>query len=116
MSTNDTHRERSAEDRGVRKVREGLVVSDKMDKTVVVAVEDRVKHAALRQGRAPHEQAEGARRDQRRRHRRPRPDHGDPSAVSDQALAPGRDPREGQVTNPFRQLARARTADNQELT
>ncbi|SFB82778.1 30S ribosomal protein S17 [Streptomyces aidingensis] len=31
--------------RGRRKVREGLVVSDKMDKTVVVAVEDRVKHA-----------------------------------------------------------------------
>jgi small subunit ribosomal protein S17 len=28
-----------------RKVREGLVVSDKMDKTVVVTVEDRVKHA-----------------------------------------------------------------------
>ncbi len=32
-------------ERGFRKVREGLVVSDKMDKTVVVAVEDRVKHA-----------------------------------------------------------------------
>ncbi|MFJ5221380.1 30S ribosomal protein S17 [Streptomyces sp. NPDC088400] len=31
--------------RGDRKTREGLVVSDKMDKTVVVAVEDRVKHA-----------------------------------------------------------------------
>jgi len=31
--------------RGFRKTREGLVVSDKMDKTVVVAVEDRVKHA-----------------------------------------------------------------------
>jgi small subunit ribosomal protein S17 len=30
--------------RGFRKTREGLVVSDKMDKTVVVAVEDRVKH------------------------------------------------------------------------
>jgi small subunit ribosomal protein S17 len=30
--------------RHFRKVREGLVVSDKMDKTVVVAVEDRVKH------------------------------------------------------------------------
>jgi small subunit ribosomal protein S17 len=28
-----------------RKTREGLVVSDKMNKTVVVAVEDRVKHA-----------------------------------------------------------------------
>ncbi|HWR86372.1 MAG TPA: 30S ribosomal protein S17, partial [Rhodoglobus sp.] len=33
------------EARGGRKVREGLVVSDKMDKTVVVLVEDRVKHA-----------------------------------------------------------------------
>nr|AYF60927.1 30S ribosomal protein S17 [uncultured Frankia sp.] len=31
-------------DRGFRKVREGLVVSDKMTKTVVVAVEDRVQH------------------------------------------------------------------------
>jgi small subunit ribosomal protein S17 len=31
--------------RNARKVREGLVVSDKMDKTVVVSVEDRVKHA-----------------------------------------------------------------------
>jgi small subunit ribosomal protein S17 len=30
--------------RGRRKVREGYVVSDKMDKTVVVLVEDRVKH------------------------------------------------------------------------
>ena len=27
-----------------RKVREGVVVSDKMDKTITVAVEDRVKH------------------------------------------------------------------------
>jgi small subunit ribosomal protein S17 len=32
------------ESRGFRKTREGLVVSDKMDKTVVVAVEDRFKH------------------------------------------------------------------------
>ena len=30
--------------RGARKVREGVVVSDKMDKTIVVAVADRVKH------------------------------------------------------------------------
>jgi small subunit ribosomal protein S17 len=30
--------------RNRRKVREGFVVSDKMDKTVVVVVEDRVKH------------------------------------------------------------------------
>ncbi|BBG04637.1 MULTISPECIES: 30S ribosomal protein S17 [Pseudonocardia] len=32
------------EQRGERKVREGLVVSDKMDKTVTVSLEDRVKH------------------------------------------------------------------------
>jgi small subunit ribosomal protein S17 len=32
-------------ERNARKVREGLVVSDKMDKTIVVSVEDRVKHA-----------------------------------------------------------------------
>ena len=44
MSTTQS-RDRTADGaRGRRKVREGLVVSDKMDKTVVVAVEDRVKH------------------------------------------------------------------------
>ena len=31
--------------RGFRKTREGYVVSDKMDKTVTVEVEDRVQHA-----------------------------------------------------------------------
>ena len=30
--------------RGDRKTREGMVVSDKMDKTIVVELEDRVKH------------------------------------------------------------------------
>jgi small subunit ribosomal protein S17 len=34
----------TTDERGSRKVREGLVVSDKMDKTIVVNVEDRVKH------------------------------------------------------------------------
>ena len=32
------------EERNLRKVRTGKVVSDKMDKTIVVAVEDHVKH------------------------------------------------------------------------
>ena len=32
------------EERNLRKVRVGKVVSDKMDKTIVVAVEDHVKH------------------------------------------------------------------------
>ena len=36
--------EETAQSRGFRKVLQGLVVSDKMDKTVVVAVEDRFKH------------------------------------------------------------------------
>ena len=43
MSENPAAAE-AAEERGRRKIREGLVVSDKMDKTIVVAVEDRVKH------------------------------------------------------------------------
>ena len=49
MSTESTETDQTAAaaapERNGRKVREGLVVSDKMDKTVVVAVEDRVKHA-----------------------------------------------------------------------
>ena len=44
QNTPVTGNETAAEPRGRRKVREGYVVSDKMDKTVVVAVEDRVKH------------------------------------------------------------------------
>ena len=31
-------------ERNLRKTREGKVVSDKMDKTIVVAIEDNVKH------------------------------------------------------------------------
>jgi len=34
-----------AQERHYRKTRQGYVVSDKMDKTVIVEVEDRVKHA-----------------------------------------------------------------------
>ena len=41
----DTSLDGSTLERGFRKTVQGLVVSDKMDKTVVVAVEDRVKHA-----------------------------------------------------------------------
>ncbi len=45
MSTSTTGQTDSATRGSPRKTREGLVVSDKMDKTVVVSVEDRVKHA-----------------------------------------------------------------------
>jgi small subunit ribosomal protein S17 len=36
--------EQKAGERAVRKVREGIVVSNKMEKTVVVAIERRVQH------------------------------------------------------------------------
>jgi small subunit ribosomal protein S17 len=38
------HDVKDASARGYRKTRRGYVVSDKMDKTIVVEVEDRVKH------------------------------------------------------------------------
>ncbi|QNO37791.1 30S ribosomal protein S17 [Protaetiibacter sp. SSC-01] len=38
------HDVKDAAARGYRKVRRGYVTSDKMDKTIVVEVEDRVKH------------------------------------------------------------------------
>ena len=34
----------TTEARGFRKTREGIVTSDKMDKTVVILIQDRVKH------------------------------------------------------------------------
>lgn len=42
--TTDKTVEPQADERGRRKVLSGIVVSDKMDKTIVVLVEDRVKH------------------------------------------------------------------------
>ncbi len=39
-----TSTEAAVSARGERKTREGLVVSDKMEKTIVVELEDRVKH------------------------------------------------------------------------
>ena len=35
------------EERNLRKTRVGVVVSDKMDKTIVVAIEDHVKHPMI---------------------------------------------------------------------
>ena len=44
MSSNK-HATATVEHRAQRKTRRGYVVSDKMDKTITVEVEDRVKHA-----------------------------------------------------------------------
>ena len=92
--------------RNPRKTREGLVVSDKMDKTVVVSVEDRVKHAlygkVLRRTSKlkAHDEQNQCGVGDRVLH------HGDPAAVGHQALARRRGPREGQVTRQFRQARR----------
>jgi small subunit ribosomal protein S17 len=39
-----TDKSPATNERGFRKTREGIVTSDKMDKTVVVVIQDRVKH------------------------------------------------------------------------
>ena len=45
MTVTDMTEETATKDRAARKVREGIVVSNAMDKTAVVSVVDRVRHA-----------------------------------------------------------------------
>jgi len=45
VTVTDMAEETATQDRAVRKVREGTVVSNAMDKTAVVAVVNRVRHA-----------------------------------------------------------------------
>ena len=52
-------------ERGNRKSRVGVVVSNKMDKTVVVKVERRVPDREVRQDRHPGQEVQGARREAR---------------------------------------------------
>ena len=42
--SDENKKETTVSERSTRKVREGLVVSAKMDKTVVDSIEDRIKH------------------------------------------------------------------------
>ena len=95
----ETADDRDRHDRAAtrRKVREGIVVSTKMDKTAVVAVIDRVRHPPLRQDGAAHQAPLRPRRGQRPQRRRPRPRAGDPPAVEAEALAPRRGPGAGEV-------------------
>ena len=74
-------------ERALRKTRVGKVVSDKMDKTIVVAIEDRVAHPLYKKV-IPHTEVEEVLL---------RKGNGDPSAVQGQALETGRDYREGKV-------------------
>ena len=49
--------------------RQGVVVSDKMDKTIVVQVIHGPAPCGVQEGRPPHQPVEGARREQRSPHR-----------------------------------------------
>ena len=70
-----------------RKMREGLVVSDKMQSTVIVAVIERVRHAHYGKTVQRTKRALRPRRRFRRPHRRPGPRRRDPAALEAQALA-----------------------------
>ena len=87
------------EERDSRKVRIGYVVSDKMEKTIVVELEDRVKHPLYGKIIRRTTKVKAHDENEHRRRRRPRSADGDPSAVGHQALASGRGPREGQVSH-----------------
>ena len=78
-----------------RKTRVGKVVSDKMDKTVVVAIEDRVAHPLYKKIVGRTYKLKRSRRAERLRCWRCREGDGDPPPVQGQALARGRDRREG---------------------
>ncbi len=65
----------------------GRVVSDKMDKTVTVLVERRVKHPLYGKVVTRSQQVPRARREQRVQGRRPGRDRGVPQARQDQGLA-----------------------------
>ena len=119
--TETTETSAEATTRNFRKVREGLVVSDKMDKTVVVAVEDRVKHPLY--GKVIRRTTKYKAHDETNAcgvGDRVLSD-GDPAAVRDQAVAGRGDPREGQVVSHandqvIRQAHDENRRDKQELT
>ena len=57
-------------ERNLRKTRAGMVVSDKMDKTVVVADPGQRSSPAVQEDHQAHRKAEGARRAEQLRYRR----------------------------------------------
>ena len=97
------------QERGRRKVRTGVVVSDAMDKTVVVRIDRSFRHPlygkTVRRSKklAAHDEANEAHVGDTRAH------HGDAAAVEDQAVAARRDRGEGEV---IQQETRCRVADN----
>jgi hypothetical protein len=76
--------------KGRRKVRIGVVVSDKMDKTVVVAVMRSYRHPLYGKTISAHQKIHGARRTQRLSRGRPRRNRRDAPAQPTQTLARAR--------------------------
>lgn len=50
----------NTQERGLRKTRIGVVVSDKMDKTVTIQIKTRVRHPPVRQNHEPDFEAQGS--------------------------------------------------------
>ena len=92
------HTPRTEKPRGRRKTRIGYVVSDKMQKTIVVELEDRKSHPLY--GKIIRTTTKVKAHDENgdRRYRRPGFADGDPSVVGHQALASRRDPRTGEIS------------------
>ena len=84
-------------ERAARKVREGVVASTAMDKTVVVTVTTASPTRATRRRWSSDQPPLRARREQRAPRRRPGPHRRDPPAVEAEAVAAGRGPGEGEV-------------------
>ena len=92
-----------------RRIKQGRVASNKMDKTIVVVYRDARAASGLRKDRPQVGAFQGARRAQRGQHRRRRADHGMPSDLARKALASGRDRGESEV---IQQETRLKVADN----
>ena len=96
-------------ERNARKVREGIVTSNKMDKTAVVTVTERVRHKRYNKTMQRDKKLYVHDENNDLQRRRPRPHHGDPPAVQAQALAGRRSPGACPM---IQQETRLRVADN----
>ena len=81
-----------------RKVRDGVVVSDKMEKTVIVVVQVLKPHPLYKKVVRHTRALQGARRRERVRRRRPRAHRRDPPDLQGDPLARRRSPGEGSLT------------------
>ncbi len=85
------------EERNLRKTRVGTVVSNKMDKTVVVAVKDNVRHPLYKKILKRTVTFKAHDEEQRMRYWRQGTGYGDTPAVQGQTLESCRNNREGKI-------------------